>query len=94
MMTWFDMYNESIKNFEKIAQLQKDYILYLERINYVYNESIKSIETVNHLYDDFARNYEKINRAYEQQFDNMQRMNQKWLDVFSKAWEQKQPKAK
>jgi hypothetical protein len=57
MMTWFDMYNESIKNFEKIAQLQKDYI--------------HGIETVNHLYDDFTRNYEKINKAYEQQ--NQQR---------------------
>ena len=36
------------------------------------------------------RNYEKMNTLYEQQFDNMQRMNQKWFDVFSKAWEQKQ----
>ena len=32
----------------------------------------------------------KMNRLYQQQFDNMQRMNQKWLDVFSKAWEQRQ----
>jgi hypothetical protein len=31
-----------------------------------------------------------MNTLYEQQFENMQRMNQKWLDVFSKAWEQKQ----
>jgi hypothetical protein len=31
-----------------------------------------------------------MNRAYEQQFDNMQRMNQKWLDLFSKSWDQPQ----
>jgi hypothetical protein len=29
-------------------------------------------------------------RVYDQQFDNMQRMNQKWLDLFSKSWEQQQ----
>ncbi len=31
-----------------------------------------------------------MNRAYEQQFDNMQKMNQKWLDLFSKLWDQQQ----
>ena len=81
-MTWFDTYNEFIKNIEKVTQLQKDYVTNLERINYLYNESIKNIERVNELYDTFIRNYEKINRAYEQQFDNMQRMTQKWLDLF------------
>src|SRR5215831_17155406 len=89
-MTWFDTYNEFIKNIEKVTQLQKDYVTNLERINYLYNESIKNIERINELYDTFIRNYEKINRAYEQQFDNMQRMNQKWLDLFSKSWEQHQ----
>jgi hypothetical protein len=48
MMTWFDMYNEFIKNFEKMTQLQKDYVENLQCINYMYNEFIKSIvhETV------------------------------------------------
>jgi hypothetical protein len=32
MMTWFDMYNEFTKNFEKITQLQKDYVENLERL--------------------------------------------------------------
>jgi hypothetical protein len=90
MMTWFDIYNEFIKGVEKITQLQKGYIENLERMNYLYNESIKTIERVNDLYNAFIRNYEKMNTLYEQQFDSMQRMNQKWLDVFSKAWEQKQ----
>lgn len=40
-MTWFDTYNEFIKNIEKVTQLQKDYVTNLERINYLYNESIK-----------------------------------------------------
>ncbi len=31
-----------------------------------------------------------MNTFYEQQYENMQRLDQKWLDVFSKAWEQKQ----
>jgi hypothetical protein len=31
-----------------------------------------------------------MNTLYEQQFDTTQKMNQKWLDVSSKAWEQKQ----
>jgi DNA-binding ferritin-like protein (Dps family) len=64
-MTWFDMYSEFIKNFEKITQLQKDYVMNLERIkNYLYNESIKSVEGVNNLYNEYIRNYEKMNRAY------------------------------
>ena len=46
-MTWFDTYNEFIKNIEKVTQLQKDYVTNLERINYLYNESIKNIERVN-----------------------------------------------
>lgn len=45
-MTWFDTYNEFIKNIEKVTQLQKDYVTNLERINYLYNESIKNIERV------------------------------------------------
>ena len=45
-MTWFDMYNEFIKNFERIIQLQKDYASNLETIIRLYNESIKSIERV------------------------------------------------
>jgi hypothetical protein len=90
MMTWFDMYNEFIKNFERITQLEKDYIENLERINSLYNESIRSIERVNDLYNAFIRNHEKMNTFYEQQYENMQRLDQKWLDVFSKAWEQKQ----
>jgi hypothetical protein len=49
MTWWLDTYNEFIKNFEKINELQKDYIIYLERISYLYNESIKSIERVNEL---------------------------------------------
>ena len=89
MTWWFDIYNEFIKNL-KINQLQKDYTINLERINYLYNESIKSIERVNELCNEFTRSYEKISRAYEQQFDNMQRMNQKWLDLFSKSWDQQQ----
>jgi hypothetical protein len=44
-MTWFDIYNEFIKNLEKVTQLQKDYDRNLERINYLYNESIKNIES-------------------------------------------------
>ena len=64
-MTWFDMYSEFIKNFEKITQLQKDHVMNLERIkNYLYNESIKSVEGVNNLYNEYIRNYEKMNRAY------------------------------
>ena len=52
-MTWFDMYNEFIKNFERIIQLQKDYASNLETINRLYNESIKGIERVNELYKEF-----------------------------------------
>jgi hypothetical protein len=40
------MYNEFIKNFERIIQLQKDYASNLETIIRLYNESIKSIERV------------------------------------------------
>ncbi len=81
-MTWFDMYSEFIKNFEKITQLQKDYIRNLEQTNYLYNESIKNIVRINDLYNEFIRNYEKMNRLYEQQFDNVQRINQKWFMFF------------
>ena len=70
MMTWFEMYNEFIKNLEKVNQLQRDYITNLELINYLYNESIKSIERVNDLYNQSIRNYEKMSRSYEQQFEN------------------------
>ena len=89
-MTWFDIYNEFIRNFDKISQLQQDYIRNLERINHLYDESIKSMERVNELYNKFVDSYEKMNRLYDQQFNNMQRMNQRWLDVFSKSWEQQQ----
>ena len=40
------MYNEFIKNFERIIQLQKDYASNLETIIRLYNESIKSIKRV------------------------------------------------
>ena len=53
MTWWFDMYNEFIKNFEKMTQLQKDYVENLERINYVYNQFIKSIER-------YAKNESKV----------------------------------
>jgi hypothetical protein len=88
-MTWFDIYNEYIKNFEKVNRLQQDYVRNLERINYLYDKSIKSIEKANELYNIFIAS-EKMGALYEQQFDNVQRMNQKWLDLFSKSWGQQQ----
>jgi len=90
MMTWFDTYNEYIKNFEKIIQLQQDYIRNLERISHLYNEFIKNIERVNEIYNEFIVSYKKLSSLYEQQFQNMQRMNQRWLNLFSKPWEQNQ----
>jgi hypothetical protein len=55
-MTWFDIYILNLsKNFEKVNQLQKDYIRNLERINYLYNECIKSVEKVNELYNEYIR---------------------------------------
>jgi len=48
------------------------------------------MERVNELYNKFVDSYDKMNRLYDQQFDSMQRMNQKWLDVFSKSWEQQE----
>jgi hypothetical protein len=90
MMTWFDTYNEYIKNFEKIIQLQQDYIRNLEQISHLYNEFINNIERVNKIYNEFIVSYEKFGLLSKQQFQNMQRMNQKWLDLFSKPWEQLQ----
>jgi hypothetical protein len=87
---WFDTYNEYVKNFEKIIQLQQDYIRNLEHISHLYNEFIKNIERVNELYNKSIASFEKLGSVYEQQFQNMQRMNQKWLDLFSKPWEQYQ----
>ena len=87
---WFYTYNEYVKNFEKIIQLQQDYIRNLEHISHLYNEFIKNIERVNELYNKSIASFEKLGSLYEQQFQNMQRMNQKWLDLFSKPWEQYQ----
>jgi len=79
------------KNVEKVIQLQKDYVKNLERINYLYNESIKNIERVTELHaHSLEIMWAAVNQLYEQQFDNMQKMNQKWLDLFSKSWEQHQ----
>ena len=89
-MLWFDIYNEFIKNIDKINQLQQDYIRNLERVNQLYDESIKRIEKVNELYNTFIDSYQKIAISYEKQLlDNMQSMNQKWHDVLN-SWEQYQ----
>jgi len=42
-MTWFDTYNEFIKNIEKVTQLQKDYVTNLET-TYIMNLSRTSRE--------------------------------------------------
>ncbi len=89
-MTWFDIYNEFIKKFEKIDQLQKDYIVNLERLNSLYNESIKNIERVNTLSKEYSKIHERMDRSYEQHCDYMLIMNQKWFDFFSKSLEQNQ----
>lgn len=87
---WFGTYNEYIKNFEKIVQLQQDYIRNLEHMSHLYNELIKNVDRLNELYNKYIASFEKLSSLYEQQFQNMQRMNQKWLDLFSKPWEQYQ----
>lgn len=73
MILWFDIYTEFFKNFEKISQLQQDYIRNLERINpavwWIYQENWKSKWD---LYK-FIDSYEKMATSYEQQFDNIQK---------------------
>jgi hypothetical protein len=94
-MSWFDIYNEFIKNLEKIGQLQRDYIRNLERINQLYDESIKRIERVNELYNKYIDSFGKMVTSYEQLLlDNMQRMNQRWQDILSKTGEQHQNETK
>ena len=70
-MTWFDIYNEFIKNFEKISQLQKDYIINLEKINYLYNESIKSVES-NMQFDNMQRMNQKWFDLFSKSWDQQQ----------------------
>jgi hypothetical protein len=42
-MTWFDMYNEFVKNFEKINDLYNEFIRNYEKMNRAYEQQFDNV---------------------------------------------------
>ena len=69
---WIDMYNESIRN--------------VERINELYKESVKSTERMIELYKETAKNTEKVTYLYKESVKSTERMIRYWQDLFQNPW--------
>jgi hypothetical protein len=83
---WIDMYNESIRNVERINELYKESVKSTERMIELYKQSITISERMIELYKETAKNTEKVTYLYKESVKSIERMIRYWQDLFQNPW--------
>ena len=83
---WIDMYNESIRNVERINELYKESVKSTERMIELYKQSITISERMIELYKETAKNTEKVTYLYKESVKSTERMIKFWQDLFQNPW--------
>ncbi len=80
------MYNESIRNVERINELYKESVKSTERMIELYKQSITISEKMIELYKETAKNTEKVTYLYKESVKSTERMIRYWQDLFQNPW--------
>ena len=83
---WIDMYNESVRNVERITELYKESVKSTQRMIELYKQSIAISETMIELYKENAKNTEKVAEMYKESVKSTGRMMRYWQDLFQNPW--------
>lgn len=78
---WIDMYNESVRNVERITELYKESVKSTQRMIELYKQSIAISERMIELYEETAKNTEKVTYLYKESVNSTEKMIRYWQDL-------------
>jgi hypothetical protein len=79
-MSWIDMYQQSLKNYQNMREFYLDYDQKMKMLNDLFDKAIQYINKINEIFLESVKLIASMYEQYKAYIDNFQRTNQQWIE--------------
>ena len=79
-MSWVDMYQQRLKNYQNMREFYLDYEQKMKMLNDLFDKAIQYINNINEIFLESVKLIASMNEQYKAYVDNFQRTNQQWIE--------------